>query len=216
MCKHFFIAATSLALAHASLANLTVSTTVDGIANSPSISAGTMTEQGLNFVGSIQDSGWSISWDLIGDAASNPSLVSNGFTVVNTGNSSRSFDIVVAFDITNWNGPTTLFGNLFGIVDGGVHSREFMWQGNLGGNAVAGLFHSFSVVNDVFSDTVAAFQVEQGSGGSLGYRMTFNLDPDSQVNFIGAWSAGATGIPSPGALALVMCGCLCGLNRRRS
>ncbi|MCE9619534.1 MAG: hypothetical protein K8R92_06465 [Planctomycetes bacterium] len=216
MFKQSFITAASMILASTAFADLTINYSVDGLAGSPVVSAGTLTEAGLSFIDSRSGDDWSIQWDLLGDSVSTPSLISNGFTITNTSASSKTFDILVAFDISNWDGPTYCFGNLFGAVNGTVTSSTPMWQGYLGGFAVVDLFPEYSATDGGFGDTIPPFELLQGSGGTLGYHMKFTLDGNSDVSFIGAWNAGAGAIPSPGALALVLCGCVCGLKQRRT
>ena len=185
-------------------------------------------------IASTSGGNWFVNWNLTGsDTVAQPGSpsISTNFAVGNTGDTARTFQILVTYAApvqvapgTGYLWRTTLSGVL-ASSNGGVASltglSPSMLEGQINGTGVA--LNNPSVA----STTTASFfgpSVNDYAGpipngpniSTIGYLMTFSLSAHSTAVFNGAWAGSMTPAPAPGAMALLgMAGVVCGRRRRR-
>lgn len=216
---------------------LTVAASVTGFATQTNLSNGLPTDDPgrYNYVGGLTagpSRSWFIDWDLVGDdtgALPGATFITNGFTITNAGATSRTFDIVVAFDspVTASAGANQLscFANLSGTLTsdrGGTASltsaAPSLWQGQINGvtkvslNPVVPTTTSTTFFGPA-SNTWTGLIPNGPNVQTVGYRMQFTLSGYSTVQFTGLWSG--TVVPAPGALAILAAATGLGMSGRR-
>jgi len=182
---------------------------------------------------SSSGSSWFVNWNLTGsDTAAqpgNPSITTN-FAVGNTGDTARTFQILVTYEAPVQVAPgmgyawhTALSGVLTssnGNVASLVGLPPAMFEGQINGTGV--------VLNNpsAASTTTASFfglgvnnyagPIPNGPNVStIGYLLTFSLSAHSTAVFNGVWDGTASAVPAPGAVALLGFVGLTARGRRR-
>ena len=177
-------------------------------------------------------SSWFVNWNLTGSDTvaqpGSPSITTN-FAVGNTGDVTRTFQILVTYAAPVQVAPDTGYAwrtTLSGVLasnNGGVASLvgllPSMFQGQINGTGVVSNNPSAA------STTTASFfgpSVNDYAGpipngpniATIGYLMTFSLSAHSTAVFNGSWVG--TVVPAPGAAALLGLAGLAARARRRS
>ena len=184
-------------------------------------------------IASTSGGSWFVNWNLTGSDTvaqpANPSISTN-FAVGNTGDTTRTFQILVTYaapvQVIPGTGYAwrTLLSGVLTSSNGGVASLvglvPSMIQGQINGTGV--------VQNNpsVASTTTASFfgpSVNDYAGpipngpniSTIGYLMTFTLSAHSTAVFNGGWAGTLAPVPGPGAMSLLgVAGVSC--RRRRS
>ena len=214
---------------------LTVTGSVGGYApiTASSNGAATATAGRYSYIGGVVSSfpspDWAISWDLVGEDTSvfpDSTFVTNGFRVQNFTASAKTFDIVVKLaspgpSNLNLDCTALLGGTLTSDAAGStatLTSSGALWTGQVNGisRASSALMNNASVstaltTNFGPSSSTWSGQVA-GALADVGYRMQFTLGAKSTVVFTGFWS----GVPAPGAFALLAVAGAVGRRRRTS
>lgn len=204
---------------------LTAGVTVTGDApQSVSSTSGVSNGQGaFTYGGSIVSTagnGWFVNWNLTGNDTTvvpNSPYISTNFAVGNTGATTRTFQILVAFasPVQVMPGVTSIMWNtvLSGVLSsnqGGAASlvgiSPAMMECQINGTGVVLNNPSVSGTNTAsFFGPSTNFYDGPVPGGpnvsTIGYLMTFSLSGHSTAVFNGSWSG--TVVPAPGALALL-------------
>lgn len=204
---------------------LTVGVTVTGDASqSVSSTSGVPNGQGaFTYGGSIVSTagnGWFVNWNLTGNDTSvlpNSPYISTSFAVGNTGDATRTFQILVAFasPVQVTPGVTSISwrSELSGVLSsnqGGAASlaglAPSMIECQINGSGVVLNNPSVPGTNTAsfFGPSVNFYDGPVPGGlnvSTIGYLMTFSLSGRSTAVFNGSWSG--TVVPAPGALALL-------------